>query len=90
MFTGISLTPEQMLEVFQWNKWGTKSDHLLLQSLSEFETGRREMFMDNLSEKLIGVDWPCGMDSEKPKYKNFNSRLKKAAQKAGYTIDEHR
>ena len=87
MFTGISLTSEQMLEVFEWSPRGN-GEYLLLMALAGFETGEREMFMDRLAEKLIGVDWPCGMDSEDSKYKDFTPRLHKAAREAGYQVGE--
>lgn len=83
MFTGIGLTAEQMLEVFEWD-----GDHLLMMALGGFETGEREMFMDRLSRKLIGISWPCGMDSEDPKYKDFRPRLFKAAREAGYQVKD--
>lgn len=88
MFTGIDLTPEQMLEIFTYDQYGRENNYLLLESLADFETGRRECFMNQLSEKLISSDWPCGMNKGEPKYKDFYPRLYQAAKATGYKVTE--
>lgn len=81
MFSGISLTPKQMLKIFK------KDKHLLfLSKLYGFDTGEREQFMSLLSKHLIGIDWPTYGDSGKSKYKDFDEKLAKAAKKKGYDV----
>lgn len=82
MFSGISLSPEQMLEVF------LTDERCLIASITvAFETGEREWFQDLLAKKLLGHDWPCGADSNEPLYENFSERLTEAAIKEGYNVE---
>jgi hypothetical protein len=79
MFSGFSLTPKQMLELFM------EDQYLLLDSLNMgFDTGERERFNDVFSQKLVGQTWPANCESSEPEYEGFFERLTAAAKEAGY------
>ena len=78
-FSGFSLTPEQMLDIFKTD------ETLLVMSITYgFDTGEREMFNDLFSQKLVGQSWPANCESGQPEYLGFFERLMAAAKDAGY------
>lgn len=82
MFSGISLSPQQTLEVF------LEDEKLLFHSLIySFETGERERFQSLVAKKLIGAHWPCGAEAHEIRFKNFGEKIAEAALRAGYEIE---
>jgi hypothetical protein len=80
-YTRVKLTPNQLRDLIH----NTRVEKFV-RKYKGFDTSEREEVMDLLANKLLGLDWPCNMDSGNPEYEDFYPKLLTKAIAADYTI----